>query len=277
MVDQPSDLAARANAAFYDLQQDGYERGAPHIKHAALRRLCRRLVEDVYASCAQDGREVRVLDLGAGEGGVTLSFLELGASVTAVDVSARQLDRLTSKAGRWRDRLQVRCEDLAGVLAEDDQRYDIVSAVSLLHHVPDYVGLVRAAMARVRPNGCLFTFEDPLRYDSLRALTRHVARLGYFSWRIFQTDVAGGLKRRLRRSRGQFTDDASDSQEYHVIRNGVDQDALARLFSDEGWDARFVRYFSSQSRITQSIGTSLGLENYFAIVARRPKPNLEGP
>ncbi len=60
-----------------------------------------------------------------------------------------------------------------------------------------------------------------------------------------------------------------DNAEYHVVRNGVDQDAIARWFDTEGFDCEIVSYFSTQSSLFQPIGSTLGFDNTFAVVAKR--------
>ena len=94
--------------------------------------------------------------------------------------------------------------------------------------------------------------------------------LAYFSWRVLKGDVLGGFKRRLRRRRGIYLEDSMhDNADYHVTRNGVDQDAICRLFEERGFDYNTVRYFSTQSRLSQRMGSALGLRNTFAVVAQR--------
>jgi hypothetical protein len=140
----------------------------------------------------------------------------------------------------------------------------------VLHHVPDYTGMIDAAIALLRPYGQFFSFQDPLRYNSLGRPTLLLSTIAYFWWRAFQGDLAGGVKRRLRRSRGIYLDDSvHDNAEYHVTRSGVDQDAIRRLLEERGFACRDVRYFSTQSRLFQPVGTALGLHTTFALIARR--------
>lgn len=146
---------------------------------------------------------------------------------------------------------------------------DIIVANSFLHHIPDYVGMITEATSLLTPWGQFFSFQDPLRYDSVGKPTMIFSTLAYFSWRFFKGDVLGGLKRRLRRRRGVYLEDSMhDNAEYHVTRNGVDQDAICRLFEDRGFDCNTVRYFSTQSRLFQAVGRALGVKNTVAVIAR---------
>jgi hypothetical protein len=120
------------------------------------------------------------------------------------------------------------------------------------------------------PHAQFFSFQDPLRHDTVRAFTRAFSSVSYFFWRIFQGDVLGGILRRIRRSRGIYLPNSiHDNAEYHAVRNGVDQEAITQLFESAGFECRVVPYFSTHSSLFQSIGAGLRLENTFAIIARK--------
>lgn len=271
MDDRINQIAALANISVYDEEATRkYIDGAPHIKHASLRQLYGELVVQVFDAAKQQTETPKVLDLGAGEGSVTLPFLELGAKVVAVDISSSQLDTLKERCEKFGDMLEVRCEDINDTLAQKDLTYDIVVVNAFLHHVPDYLGLIREAASVVRPNGQFFSFQDPLRYDTVGAFTMGLSRCAYLSWRLFDGDVIGGLKRRFRRSRGIYLEDSMhDNAEYHVLRNGVDQNAIREMLEELDFDCKIVPYFSTQSRIFQRIGAGLGVKNTFGVVAQK--------
>ncbi|MDX8400434.1 MAG: class I SAM-dependent methyltransferase [Gallionellaceae bacterium] len=264
-------VAALANALAYDAGASlKYVEGAPHIKHAELRNLYAKLVVQVFDNAKEHTLTPVVLDLGAGEGSVTLPFLELGASVLAVDISPEQLDALKVKCADYADRLEVRCEDIYATLQGGDSKYDIIVANSFLHHVPDYLGMLKSAAMRLGPHGQIFSFQDPLRYDTLGKAGRIFSAVAYFAWRVVRGDVIAGLGRRIRRARGVYLEDSvADNAEYHVTRNGVDQDAIWELLEDLGFECEIVPYFSTQSSVFQPLGSILGVENTFAIVARK--------
>jgi len=275
MIDERiNKVAALANAAFYDSEAARkYIDGAPHIKHLALRRLYGKLVVSAYEYATTYNPNPCVLDLGAGEGSVTLPFLELGSKVTAIDISKGQLETLQAKCAAHSKNLEIRCEDVfEGIksLQSESRRYDIVVANSFLHHIPDYLSLIRQASSVISSHGQFFSFQDPLRYSSVGRFNRTFTLLCYFSWRIFKGDIIGGVSRLIRRSRGVYLDnDPQDSAEYHAMRNGVDQDAIRELFEQMGFKCEIIPYFSTQSRIWQPAGTVLGINNTFGVLARR--------
>lgn len=275
MDERINQIAALANISAYDAEATKkYIDGAPHIKHASLRMLYGKLVVQVFDFSKQHTKTPKVLDLGAGEGSVTLPFIELGAKVVAIDISSSQLYVLRSKCERFGDMLEVRCKDINDTLRDKSEKYDIIVVNSFLHHVPDYMGMIRETMTILSPCGQFFSFQDPLRYDSTGKFAMLFSKLAYFSWRVFKSDVIGGLKRRLRRGRGSYLEDSvHDNAEYHVTRNGVDQDAIYRLFKEQDFNCGIVSYFSTQSRFFQPIGTVLGVKNTFALIGQKGKKN----
>ena len=267
-------IAALANIESYDRDKTRrYTDGAPHIKHAELRALYRRLVVEVYDAARSFVSQPKVLDLGAGEGSATLPFLELGAKTTAVDISEAQLNALRTRCSSFAKNLTVCCGDISDAIKEllDKKcEYDIIVANSFLHHVPDYLGLIRECSKMLSPHGQFLSFQDPIKYASLGKFTNLLSKIAYFSWRIFKGDVIGGIQRRVRRSRGIYFDDCpQDNSEYHVVRGGVDQDAIAELFKELGFECQIIRYFSTQSRFWQSVGSAIKAYNTFSVIARK--------
>lgn len=266
--------AASANVTVYDaLENDSYIDEAPHLKHEALRRLYADLSVGVLKRLGKSPDQPRVLDLGAGEGTATTLFLELGARVTAVDSSARQLSYLRARTARYSDRLSVRCGDAFEILRDERlsrEKFDLIISNSFLHHVPDYQQLVRDASMLLTSNGILFTFQDPLRFSSLGFGARTFTGAAYLAWRIHKPDVFGGLGRRFRRMFGVYREEClEDNAEYHVVRDGVDQNLIEQTLRDLGMKVEVIRYFSTQSPVWQRLGTTLRISNTFAIIAQR--------
>src|SRR5690349_12248543 len=108
---------------------------------------------------------ITVLDMGAGEGALTLRYLEWGAHVTATDATPDLLKELQRKAATHRDRLSISAGDIFETLdrlAKEPGRFDVICASSFLHHIPDYFELFRRAIPLLSRHGVIFTFQDPL-------------------------------------------------------------------------------------------------------------------
>ena len=264
-------MAALANAAMFNEEGTAHcVSASPHLTHPVVRDLYAKLVTRAFNTAKKHANMPRVLDLGAGEGSATLPFLELGAHVTAVDISESQLAVLVQRCGRFPGRLRVYRRDTNEFLERNEDRYDIVVMNSFVHHIPDYLALFQKGIATLRPNGVIFSFQDPLRYDTLGKSSFYFSMCGYFFWRLFQGNYLQGLRTRIRRLQGIYIPGSKeDDAEYHVTRNGVDQDAIAQLFVAEGFTCEIIRYFSTQSSLFQRLGCLLGIENTFAVIARR--------
>ena len=99
-----------------------------------------------------------VLDVGCGGGLLSEAMARAGARVTAIDLAPELLDvaRLHLAATRQSgtllelDYLQRSAEELA---AERPGRFDVVTCMELLEHVPDPAALLHACVALLRPGG----------------------------------------------------------------------------------------------------------------------------
>jgi SAM-dependent methyltransferase len=103
---------------------------------------------------ATGGRPLRALDLGCGTGNVTAHLLDLGFGVVAADVSP---EFLAVTGTRFAD-APVETLEISGhglpELAEGS--FDLVAAYSVLHHVPDYLGMVAELYRVLRPGGVAY-------------------------------------------------------------------------------------------------------------------------
>lgn len=96
--------------------------------------------------------------------------------------------------------------------------------------------------------------------------------MAYATWRLRRPDVIGGINRRLRRMRGIYIENSVyDDAEYHVTRNGVDQEAIVKLLRQSGMQVQVLKYWSTQSPFFQSLGSFLGFKSNFAIFAEKTR------
>ncbi len=251
----------------------GLIEASPHLKHKSINNLFINIINDIYTSIIKGASSPEILDLGAGEGAAALPLLFLGAKVTAVDTSNKLLLRLQQKSEKYSGKLIIRNQDVfeaLNLINLEGKKYDLIIANSFLHHIPDYLDLIGQAAAALKPNGTFFSFQDPLRYDSLGRFTLAFDRIAYLSWRVFRRDLYGAFKRTVRRRKGIYLDECpEDNIEYHVTRNGVDQDAIYMLLKEHGFNCNIIRYFSTFSVIWQKIGEIIGVKNAFGVVARK--------
>ena len=101
-----------------------------------------------------DGR--RVLDVGCGGGILTEALARRGASVLGLDAS----EAVIRVAGHHAQESGLEIDYIAGSLeefaAETASRFDVITCMELLEHVPDPQALLRSCALLSRPGGHLF-------------------------------------------------------------------------------------------------------------------------
>ena len=131
----------------------------PSVYDALLRSLgseeCRRVfVDDHVRPLAAH----RILDVGCGTG-VILDFLPRGVDYLGIDLSAEYIQAATRRFG---DRATFRVGDANELELTDDQRFDIIIAFGLLHHLEDgeVIRLAKRVRKLLQPEGRLVTFDN---------------------------------------------------------------------------------------------------------------------
>ena len=107
------------------------------------------------ALSGQPLKGLSVLDIGCGGGLLSEPMARLGATVTGVDASARNIAVASLHAGRQGLSIDYR-QETAEALASSAAQFDIVLALEIVEHVAD-VDLFLASIGRlVKPGGLLF-------------------------------------------------------------------------------------------------------------------------
>ena len=243
-----------------------YTAGSPHLRHNSLRcRIIEQLQESVREITDVRG-ECHALEVGAGHGTFTDHIVAAGATVEVTEMSRPSADELRR---RFRHNRAVEVlDDPDGSRAGAGGPVDLVACLSVLHHIPDYVGAVKSMVGRIRPGGGFVSFQDPIWYPRQGRLTRGMDQAAYLAWRLPRGEFRRGLATTLRRIRGKLDEtNPSDMVEYHVVRNGVDEVALADLLRAEFADVQLITYWSSQGMLPQQLGALAGRPNTFGLVA----------
>lgn len=117
-------------------------------------RLHAALVEAV-ASVRTGASPITALDYGCGSGNVTRHLIELAVRTVSADVSDNFLKLVdgTFASGGLSTTLRLNGRDLSEV---SDAHFDLVATYSVLHHVPDYLGIVGEMCRVLKPGGVLY-------------------------------------------------------------------------------------------------------------------------
>ena len=109
--------------------------------------------EGLARSLLQLAPRARYVDLGIGDGLLTLMLAQVAEQVTAVDLSPEMLEQLALRAERRGfdniDYVEGRIEDLP----LEDQSYDVAVLSQALHHLDDPIVALQEARRVLRPGG----------------------------------------------------------------------------------------------------------------------------
>ena len=153
------------NVEHHDLDAPMYDISHPNLRHLLERRRMREDMATLDELLA--GRDtVRAVDIGAGTGRLTLQFVRRGWNVTAVDSSEGMTAILRSRYGRLpedkRGALEIVHANAEEFLSETEGEFDLFAFSSVLHHLPDPLGVMRMCAERLAPGGCVYVTQEPM-------------------------------------------------------------------------------------------------------------------
>ena len=254
-----------------------YVVGSPHLRHAAIFGRVDQAITKAIATVVSRKGNCDVLEIGAGHGTFTESALVAGARVTVTEMSRTSVEYLQKKFANNSSVAIVYDRD-GDEAFRLQRKFDVILFISVLHHIPDYLGLVdRMIDELIRPSGAIVAYQDPLWYPRQSWTARVVSQTCYFAWRIAQGDWKRGLATRVRRLRGRLDESkVSDMVEYHVVRQGVDDQALKSMLASNFGAVRIDEYWSTISPALQALGAGRFPPNTFGIVAVDRRGDISG-
>ncbi|MBE2893766.1 bifunctional 2-polyprenyl-6-hydroxyphenol methylase/3-demethylubiquinol 3-O-methyltransferase UbiG [Spirabiliibacterium falconis] len=98
----------------------------------------------------------RVLDVGCGGGILSESMARLGAQVVGIDMSPQPLAIAREHASMQGLKIDYRQQTIESLVAEQGEKFDVITCMEMLEHVPDPSAVVRACQQLLKPNGVLF-------------------------------------------------------------------------------------------------------------------------
>ena len=244
-----------------------YESGSPHLLHAGLRNAIIEAIRALILDRFEAQGRCRVLEVGPGHGVFTDHAVACGAEVTAMEVSPDAAAQLRRRLRHCSAVTIVDDPDGNGIFRTGES-FDVLLFISVLHHIPDYLGYLRRALDGLAPDGALLSYQDPLFYPRQASWERAADRGSFLCWRIWRGDLRRGVGTQLRRWRGSYDESAaSDMVEYHVVRQGVDELAVSELLRPQFREVELRAYWSTPSRFLQRLGSRAGWTNTFSVHA----------
>ncbi len=155
----------RENFVQHEREAAVYDVAHPEIFRAANQERIDRFL-DMATSLVRD-TEMRALDLGCGTGNITLKLLEHGFSVDAVDISPAMVGVLEEKgvigqqSSGNSSKLRTFVKPVDDYLVYSQEKYDLITTSSLLHHLPDYPSTIGLIVKHLKPGGILVNLHEP--------------------------------------------------------------------------------------------------------------------
>ena len=98
---------------------------------------------------------LKILDVGCGGGLIAEPFTKMGANVTAIDASQKNIEVAKIHAGRSGLKIDYR-PTTAEDLVKTNEQFDVVFALEIVEHVANVEGFIESCSKLVKPGGLLF-------------------------------------------------------------------------------------------------------------------------
>jgi len=145
----------RHNIKVYDRIYDKYEKMHGDTFNPIEQERLHKKLEQAIKSIKTNSSNKIALDYGCGSGNLTKHLIELGIHTVAADTSKKFLDLVAKKyshASRL-DVLEINGQSLSNV---KNGHFDLVATYSVLHHVPDYLGIIKEMVQALKPGGIIY-------------------------------------------------------------------------------------------------------------------------
>lgn len=225
-----ADLVLAVNEIYHDIEGGDYERKHPEIiRDTAARwsRIARLIFSEQKAPR-------RVLDIGSGTGFVPLQLrhsLRPQDLIVCSDLSAGMLDSCRQNLGRAGMCCHVEFVKLEGTgLQGATGPFDVITLNSVLHHVPDYLGLLREIDRNLRPGGALVIAHEPNRLFATKPFLVRITRafltsngrpFRFIAKRVIRRFAAAKEAVAIARDAGIETQDIYGRVNVELIRRGL--------------------------------------------------------
>lgn len=100
------------------------------------------------------GKEI--LDIGCGGGILSETMARAGASVTAIDLSEPSLNVAKIHAEKSNLDINYIYSAVEDYVALNKEKYDVITCLEMLEHVPDPASVIRCCRDLLKPNGIVF-------------------------------------------------------------------------------------------------------------------------
>lgn len=137
-----------------------------YLKNSSDRILIR---SNVVKDLLGEVKNANILDIGCGDGSLSLQFLENSNHLTLIDISDKMLEKVKEKIPDGLE-ANIRLVNDSFEVIKDEEKYDVIICVGVIAHVPVVEALFAKIAAILKPNGKLILETTPNPYPIGRIL-----------------------------------------------------------------------------------------------------------
>lgn len=135
---------------------------------------------------------VKLLDIGCGDGSLSLQYLKDSNQLTLVDISDKMLEKVQEKIPGKLDG-NINLVNASFEAINDEEKFDVIICVGVIAHVPDVDALFTKIKNILKPGGALIIETTPTPYPIGKLLFPY-----YFVRTLLSSQTASYNKNRLR-------------------------------------------------------------------------------
>ena len=150
-----SDEQIQFNKEVNDEVSQKYDRRHGEIFNAIEQERLKKALRTAIEATRTEAKPLKALDYGCGSGNLTRHLIELGMETVSADISEgflAMIERDFAQTGRSKV-LTINGKDLSNV---PNDEFDFVATYSVLHHVPDYLHIVKEMARVLKPGGVIY-------------------------------------------------------------------------------------------------------------------------
>ena len=152
-----------ANIEVHRFEAEHYELLHPEVYHREEQQRINSTL--MMADNLIENNQKKALDFGAGTGNLTSKLLQMGYSVTAIDISPEMCAILKKRYESYltSQRLTVINSPIEDMSFEKDE-FDLITCYSVLHHFPDYKSTLWRLTAFLKKGGVMYVDHEAFIY-----------------------------------------------------------------------------------------------------------------
>ena len=204
----------------------------------------KRITAQLKAIDQQIGDNQKVaLDVGAGTGNLTGKLISMGYSVTATDISPDMCEILRRTYASYLPKQLTVLNAPIEELVFDKGSFDLITGYSVLHHLPDYLGALKALSSYLKAGGVMYIDHEASPYywkQESTPLASLVKDLYFHSNPIINSLYFELIGLRVPKI------DYALSDYWHKKEHNIDHQAIHQTFEREGFTyAKRIDYYET--------------------------------